>query len=101
MSDVNYSPDSPYYNTQVRGEFLDVLSYRNIPQQRDDVLHTLTQVHEYRPDLLAYDLYKNSNLWWVFMVRNPNVFKDPIWDFRAGTKFYIPKQTTVEQALGL
>lgn len=98
---ANYDIDSPYYNTQTRGEYLDVLAYRKIPAQKDDVLHILTQVHEYRPDLLAHDLYKNSNLWWVFIVRNPNVFADPIWDFRAGTAFYIPKKTTIDRVLGL
>jgi len=98
---ATYNVDSPWYNTQMRGDYLDILKYRNIPQKRDDVLHTLTKVHEYRPDLLAYDLYKNANLWWVFQIRNPNIFKDPIWDFKAGKRFYIPQQTTINDALGI
>jgi len=98
---VEYRADSPYANTQMYGNYLDILEYRQIPPQRDDVLHTLTQVHEYRPDLLAYDLYKNSNLWWVFQARNPNTFEDPVWDFRTGVKFYIPKKDIIERALGI
>ena len=35
------------------------------------------------------------------MARNPNAFEDPVWDFRAGKKFYIPKKDTVETALGI
>jgi hypothetical protein len=35
------------------------------------------------------------------MARNPNAFEDPVWDFRAGVKFYIPKKDTVEAALGI
>jgi hypothetical protein len=50
---------------------------------------------------LAYDLYGNANLWWVFAQRNPNVIKDPIWDFEEGLRFFIPKKSNVEQALGL
>jgi len=38
---------------------------------------------------------------WVFQARNPNAFEDPVWDFRAGVKFYIPKKDIVETALGI
>jgi hypothetical protein len=51
--------------------------------------------------LLAYDLYTNSGLWWVFKARNPNVLDDPIFDFKAGTKIYIPKKTTLVSNLGI
>ena len=96
-----YQSDSPYANTKQYSYYLEVLTPRRIPRRRDDVLHTLTLVHQYRPDLLAFDLYGNSNLWWVFQARNPNAFQDAIWDFRAGTKFYIPKKDTIETALGI
>lgn len=98
---IEYKSDSPYANTQMYNNYLDVLEPRRIPFARDDVLHTLTVTHEYRPDLLAFDLYKNSNLWWVFQARNPNVFEDAVWDFRTGTKFYIPRKDRVEAALGI
>jgi len=98
---AEYNSDSPYANTNQYSYYLDLLSPRRIPPFRDDVLHTLTLVHQNRPDLLAFDLYGNSNLWWVFMARNPNAFEDPVWDFRAGKKFYIPKKDTVETALGI
>ena len=98
---AEYNSDSPYANTNQYSYYLDVLSPRRIPPFRDDVLQTLTLVHQNRPDLLAFDLYGNSNLWWVFMARNPNAFEDPVWDFRAGKKFYIPKKDTVETALGI
>jgi len=98
---VEYRSDSPYAETQMYSYYLDIMTPRRIPPRRDDVLHTLTRVHEYRPDLLAYDLYKNSNLWWVFQARNPNAFEDPVWDFRTGVKFYIPKKNVIETALGI
>jgi len=98
---VEYRNDSPYGTTSQYSYYLDILTPRRIPARKDDVLHTLTQVHQYRPDLLAYDLYKNSNLWWVFQARNPNAFEDAVWDFRTGTKFYIPKKDVIEAALGI
>ena len=97
---VTYRSDSPYANTQTYSYYLDVLTPRTIIPFKDDVLHTLTQVHEYRRDLLAFDLYGNSNLWWVFQARNPNTFEDAIWDFRVGTKFYIPKKGNIDTTLG-
>lgn len=98
---VQYSNDSPYSSTGTYSYYLDILNPRRVPVASDDVLHTLTKVHEYRPDLLAYDLYNNSNLWWVFQARNPNAIEDPIWDFRAGLKIYIPKKSALVTALGL
>jgi hypothetical protein len=98
---AKYTTDSPYFNTPMKGSVLGVMNHRTIPAEADDTLHTLTSVHEYRPDLLAYDVYKNSNLWWVFAVRNPNAIKDPIWDFRQGTVFYIPKLINIQKSLGI
>jgi hypothetical protein len=102
---VNYKPDSPYYQTQMngpeRGGYLGTLNYRAILPADDDVLHVLTQVHQHRPDMLAFDLYENANLWWVFSVRNRNVIVDPIWDFVVGIKIYIPKRTTITASLGI
>jgi hypothetical protein len=54
-----------------------------------------------RPDLLAYDLYNDSKLWWVFSQRNPNTLKDPLFDFVLGTWIYLPQYTTLENALSL
>ena len=98
---VTYTADSFYANTQQYSYYLDILSPRFISPAKDDVLHTLTRVHQYRPDLLAFDLYKNSNLWGVFQSRNPIAFEDPIWDFRTGIRFYIPKKDRIEQTLGI
>jgi hypothetical protein len=98
---ISYSPDSPYFSTEMSQEYLDILEFRNIPALANDVLHTLTQTHQYRPDLLAYDLYSNPSLWWVFSVRNPNTIKDPVWDFVSGIRLYLPKQETLTSVLGL
>jgi hypothetical protein len=51
--------------------------------------------------MLASDLYGDSALWWVFAMRNPNVLKDPLFDFRAGVQIFIPKKATLQQDLGV
>ena len=95
-----YSKSSPYYKTASYGNFLDVMTYRTFPARADDVLYTIDAVYKNRPDLLAYDLYGDSRLWWVFAQRNPNTLKDPLFDFTTGTKIYIPKITTLRNVLG-
>lgn len=96
-----YNKSSPYFNTGQFGSFLDILEYRSIPKSQDDVEYRIDMMYKNRPDLLAYDLYKNSDLWWVFAARNPNVLKDPVFDFRPGIVIFIPKQETIHSALGL
>ena len=98
---VEYRQDSPYAQTRMQGTYLDIYEPRPIPSYADDVLFTVNATYQFRPDLLAYDLYSNQNLWWVFAVRNPNAIEDPIWDFRVGKKIYIPKQATLSKALGV
>jgi hypothetical protein len=65
-----------------------------------DVLYTLPAVYKWRPDLLAYDLYDDVNLWWIFSMRNPNILKDPVFDMLPGIQIYIPQQTNIVSILG-
>ncbi|NBP13715.1 hypothetical protein EBU95_04845 [bacterium] len=92
-----YSNSSPYYNTPIVNGYLDILNLPDLPRETDDILFEITKVYENRPDLLANDLYKDSNLWWVFAVRNKQVLKDPVFDFTAGTKIYLPKMSTIKK----
>jgi len=101
MSKNNYNSSSPYFQTSTFGNFLDVMVDRPITKKVDDVLYQIDSVYQYRPDILASDLYGDSSLWWVFAQRNPNVLKDPLMDFRAGVIIYIPKKDTLQQDLGV
>ena len=99
---VQYSKASPYFNTNLFGnKFLDVLNVIPIDKQPDDVSFTINSIYQYRPDLLAFDLYGDSALWWVFRARNPNVIDDPLFDFQAGVSIMIPKKETLVSNLGL
>lgn len=96
-----YANTSPYFLTNYNNGYLDVINFRDIPSESDDILFEVTKNYEYRPDLLAYDLYSDVNLWWVFSVRNKNILHDPVFDMAAGTKIYLPKITTIKAALGI
>lgn len=97
-----YPATSPYQATDIFNEkFLDVMVNRPIPLIATDVYWTITTAYEYRPDMLAYDLYQDSRLWWVFAQRNPNTLKDPYFDFVTGLGIYLPKLSTLKQVLGI
>lgn len=98
---TTYNKSSPYYDTKTYSGFLDVMQYRNFRKLASDVQYRIDRIYQYRPDLLAHDIYDNSALWWVFAVRNPNVIKDPVFDFRPGVAIYIPKKETLIADLGL
>ena len=98
---ASYDSTSPYFTTGYSQFFLDIMENRPIPKVNDDILFKINQTYEYRPDLLAYDLYGDVNLWWVFAVRNPNTIKDPVFDFIPGKTIFIPKKETLVAELGI
>jgi len=97
---AQYDATSPYYQTGYSQFFLETMVNRPIPKENDDLTFTLNTTYQYRPDLLAFDLYGNAGLWWVFYQRNPNTLQAPPMDFTVGTLIYLPKITTLKTALG-
>jgi hypothetical protein len=97
---AQYDATSPYYQTGYSQFFLEVMVNRPIPKENDDISFTINTTYQYRPDLLAFDLYGNAGLWWVFYQRNPNTLQAPPMDFAVGTLIYLPKITTLKTALG-
>jgi len=95
-----YNSTSPYYLTGFNQYYLDVMVNRPIPKESDDQVIVINQTYQYRPDLLAYDLYNNAGLWWVFYQRNPNTLTRPPLDFAAGTRIFLPKISTLRSSLG-
>ena len=98
---VNYSNTSPWYNTTITNNYLDIFSIRPVSAEASDFFYTIDMQYAYRPDLLAYDLYGTASLWWVFIQRNIDVLQDPVLDFAPGTQIYIPKKSSLFNALGL
>lgn len=98
---AQYNKASPYFSTEKFGVFLDIMTMRSVPKNTMDQVYTINNVYQYRPDLLANDLYGNSNLWWVFAARNPNVIQDPIFDFYPGQTIFLPDKDALLSSLGL
>ena len=97
---ASYDATSSYFDTGYSQFFLDVMTNRPIPKNPDDQYFTINKTYQYRPDLLAFDLYDNASLWWVFYQRNPNTLQKPPLDFTAGTQIYLPRITTLQAVLG-
>lgn len=99
MSSKDYGP---YGKTPItRAGYLDILTPRIVPAAGDDVLYEIPTVYTHRPDLLAYDLYGRKELWWVFAQRNPDILIDPIYDFIAGVKIYLPQGKNLQASIGV
>ena len=96
-----YNSSSPYFTTPVINFYLSNWVNRPIPKQSDDLTFIINETYHLRPDLLAFDLYGNAGLWWVFAQRNPNTLTDPLGSFVKGVTIYLPKVTTLQTVLGI
>jgi len=100
MAITQYPKKSAYALTVTHDHYLDLMVNRDIPKLDSDVEFTITQTYNLRPDLLAFDLYDDSELWWVFAQRNPDVLKNPLLDFSTGTTIRLPNIDTLRDTLG-
>jgi hypothetical protein len=98
---AQYNNVSPYLNTDQSKGYLGVMSWRKIPAETDDILFTVTASYKHRPDLLAFDLYQDTGLWWVFAQRNPAILKDPVFDLEPGVQIYLPKLSSMKRTMGI
>jgi hypothetical protein len=102
MNDSKSKTLGPYKNTRITNSgYLDIMTIRPVPSNKDDIFYEIIPAYNYRPDLLAYDLYGHKELWWVFAQRNMDIIKDPIYDFVAGTKIYLPQGNLLKKELGI
>lgn len=98
---AKYSTASPWYKTNQNKTYLEIWQPRPIPAESDDYEYLIQPQYNYRPDLLAFDIYGTPKLWWVFAQRNVDVLFDPIYDFKAGTTIKLPKKSKLLSSLGL
>ena len=89
---ASYRQDSVYRNTStINNQYLDVLDVSSIDVKNTTTTSvTLDAKYDEKPDLLAYDLYGNAKLWWVFALFNQDKLKDPIIDFKEGVIILVP-----------
>ena len=98
---ANYRKSSPYFLSKQNNLYLETLVIRPVPAEADDFLYKIENQYTHRPDLLSFDLYGTPKLWWVFIQRNMDVLKDPIFDFVPGAQIYIPKKANLQKYLGV
>ena len=96
-----YKNTSPWYKTaQVQG-VLDIFQPRYITAAEDDRIYQIDPYYNLRPDLLAWDMYEDPKLWWVFSMRNPNIIRDPIFDMYTGQIIMVTSPDTLKKMLGV
>ena len=66
---------------------------RDIPNYDDDIVITISQLHDRRPDLLAADLYGTPSLQWLVLQYN-NIL-DINTEFVAGKEIRLPSEERV------
>lgn len=98
----SFKPESFLRNAEYRdSQFLDVnVGIPSIGKSIDDENYKITAEYEERPDKLAFTLYNKTTLWWVFAARNPDVLKDPLGDFKAGTIIKLPAMSSIKNITG-
>lgn len=100
MSKIAYRPGSPYASTPQTSFYLDLLKLRDLDPSLNDRPFPITSKYNLRPDKLSGDLYGSRDYWWVFQVLNPDLIKDPIWDFVTGKLIYVPSRERLFTVFG-
>jgi hypothetical protein len=97
---INYEPTSPYSKTVQLNQYVSYLDFWTavaIPPSTSDLIVRLETKYNKRPDLLSQDLYGTPQLWWVFACRNPDIIKDPIYDFKPNIVIYAPVKDVISR----
>ena len=97
---ATYSQLSPWANTPQNNFNLELLVIRPVPAELDDFEYVVESQYRHRPDLLSFDIYGTTELWWVFAQRNREVLQDPVFDLVEGIKIRLPKKSNIENYLG-
>lgn len=91
-----YRQTSPFAKTPQFSWYLDLWEPITIPIYANDPIFPVIPKYNNRPDLAAFDLYGKSTLWWVFAKMNPDLIKDPIWDFKTGMVLRVAPRSRID-----
>ena len=81
----------------VDDKFMGMNNLPKIYKSVKDEEYIIGHGYDERPDLLAYQLYGSTRYWYVFALRNPDILKDPIRDFKAGKSIILPAEESVKR----
>lgn len=100
MTKISYSSTSQYFKTEQSSWCLGLWKKTNIPYDSSDTVITVTSKYNNNPGLLAYETYGDNKLWWVFVVMNPDIILDPIYDFVSGIQIRVPTKSRLQNYIG-
>ena len=101
MTNTNYIKHSLYANTKSDGILRGYYEPIDIPHDEDtDIEYTVGLKYSHKPGLLAFDLYGDERLNWVFLYYNRDTLKDGIWDLNEGITILIPEKNRLLSYLG-
>ena len=101
MSKKSYPNTSAYSMTPQSNFALGVYRHRIITPSSQDVEWVIESHYNHRPDIKAAELYGDAGLYWVFMSRNLNVIRDPLWGFETGHTIWLPNAAHLKDTLKL
>lgn len=70
-----------------------------VPKLEDMDDYEIEAKYHLNPWVLAKDLYKSEQLYWIFAIVNPTII-DPLYDFKLGTVIKVPTASQVDEILG-
>lgn len=100
MARIEYPRSSPYHSTQQTSWMMGRYKHRSIPRHKDDKFVEIMPKHLHRPDRLSLELYGTPIYWWVFMVCNTSLIRDPIWDLQVGMVIRVPSANHLRSVIG-
>ena len=75
-------------DSNTRKEYYKRAKYPTIKLSTSDI-YIITGAEE-RLDNLAYQYYRNSNLWWIISLANPNIIRRDSYYIKPGLQIRIP-----------
>ncbi|BBM62151.1 TPA: baseplate wedge protein 53 [Escherichia coli] len=95
----NYSQYSPYAKVKQTWYLGYTLPRDIVPADTDD-FYEIPLKYEYQPWRLAYEMYGNERLYYIFALLNPDILgEDPIYNFKSGVTIRIPANQRVQNYL--
>lgn len=91
-----YKSSSVYSNTKIKNWYLDHWEPKKIYPDINDIPYKISVDYDMRPDLAANYFYGNPDYWYIFALRNMDIIKDPVFDFKAGVEIYVPSKKSLE-----
>lgn len=95
MAKFDYPISSPYAVTPQLSWRLGRYNHRPVLPHESDEQIIVEPKYANRPDKLSRDKYGTAAYWWVFMLRNMDQIRDPIFDLNAGMRIWIPSPERV------